>query len=105
MSPSSLSAVTIRIMMLLVAGIALELLADFEAAELRHHDVEQNQMRLERRDLVERVLPIDRHGRLDVQSARYASSSSTLGSLSSAIRMRLLSGLVAHRAFLILMVR
>ena len=49
MSPSSLSAVTIRIMMPRVAGSALSCFADLEAAELGHHHVEQDQVGLERR--------------------------------------------------------
>src|SRR4029079_17238663 len=46
--------------------IALELLADFEAAGFRHHDVEEHQMRLEGGNFIERVLPIDCHGRFDI---------------------------------------
>ena len=55
--------------MWLVAGVALELLANLEAAELGHHDVEQHQVRLERRNLVQRILPIDGHGRFDIEPA------------------------------------
>ena len=51
MSPDSLRAVTIRIMIERVCGIVLELLADFEARQLGHHDVEQDQVGLELRRL------------------------------------------------------
>ena len=51
-------------------GVGLELLADLEAAELRHHDVEQDQVGLERGDLVERVAAVDGHGDLAVEPAQ-----------------------------------
>ena len=88
MSPSSFSAVTIRIMMLLGGRVALERLADLEAAELGHHDVQQDQVGLERGHLVERVAGRRRPrrsrspGRPDRPPAARRS-----GSLSSAIRI------------------
>ena len=69
MSPSSLSAVTIKIMMPLVAGSPLRCLANFEAAELGHHDVEQDQVRVELGDFRQRIFSVDRDCRLDVQPA------------------------------------
>ena len=57
-------------MIVLVARVAFELLADFEAAELRHHDIEQDEMRLERRHFVQRILAIDRDGRFDIETCQ-----------------------------------
>ena len=53
-------------MMLLGGRVALERLADLEAAELGHHDVQQDQVGLERGHLVERVAAVDGHGDLAV---------------------------------------
>lgn len=42
-------------------GILFELSTDLEAAEFRHHDVEQDQVRIEAGNFVERILAIDCH--------------------------------------------
>src|ERR1044071_7261969 len=51
-----------------VAGsrIALELFTNLEAAQLGHHDIEQDQMRMERFDFVKRILPVNGHRSLDI---------------------------------------
>src|SRR5262249_36563304 len=50
--------------------VGLQLFADFEAAELGHHDVQQDQVGLERGDLGQRVAAVDRHGDLAIEPAQ-----------------------------------
>ena len=49
-------------------GIALEVTADLDAVELRHHDVEDQEGRPERAQLDQRLVPVA--GRLDLESPR-----------------------------------
>ena len=68
MSPNSLSAGDHEDHDLPGFRVALERLADLKAAQLRHHDVQQDQIGLELGHLGQRVAAVNRHGRLAIDA-------------------------------------
>ena len=70
MSPSSFSAVTIRIMMPRVAGSLLSFLQTSKPLSFGIMMSSRIRCGLNDATLVERILPVDRHGRLDVEPAQ-----------------------------------
>ncbi len=51
-----------RIIIALVSGLDFQFFANFESAELGHHDIEQNQISLKAGNLIKRILAIDSNG-------------------------------------------